>query len=480
MEDHKIIYWYSLLAFGLMAIFIYQGVINLLIHRQRILNFENTFYLVGLSFLSAAYSFGIFYLLQDHDPVYNLHVLMANWVSGSLVSFFYIKTMQSFLQLKSRKLNVIALLPVLSAVGGLVAELLFLFTDMNLILDPDTPKIDFDNIFMLRVGGFNPHGFIKFLSILLVVPSVMALFIFLRFMIPRREDYPFLTAGVILSLLVIILDGTTAVYDGRFRYLPPLLFLSNLIEILRITYVNQLSFGRRISDLQNDLIQSHKLAEAGDYFARLSHEIANPLYAARSYFELLLSKMNQDEFTPKMVKYKESIEGQFSHIQDLLSNVKDLTRPTQGRALEPESLNSIIEASLEMTRIKAYHGGVEIRLNLGPDYSVSCYRDQMVQVLSNLINNGIEAVQSHKGWVSVETRLDSSEIEVSITDSGPGIPEEIREKIFEKRFSTKKEKGNGLGLSICQTIMENHQGKIYLDTSSENTRFIIRLPHFLR
>lgn len=476
MNTHNLIYWYSLLAFGLAAIFVYQGIINLLIHRQRVLLYENTFYLISLSFLSAGYSFGTFYLLQDHDPTFNLHVLMANWVMGSLINFSYIKAMQAFLNLRSKLLDIIAFLPLISALGGLLAEVLYVTTDINLILDSSAPIVPFNNIFMARVGGFNPHLFIKVLSLFLVIPSILALGIFLRFMLPRRVEFLFLILGVICSLVVIILDGTTAIYDGRFRYLPPLLFLSNLIEILRITYVNQLSFGKRISELQNDLIQSHKLAEAGDYFAKLSHEIANPLYAARSYFELLFAKINQDDFTPKMRKYQANIMEQFSHIQALINNVKDLTRPTQTRTFELASINSVIETTIEMTKIKAYHAGLNVEFQKGEDSLVLCHRDQIVQVLCNLVNNGIEAIPTQPGWVKIVLTKKPELLEISVIDSGPGIPPAIRDQIFDTRFTTKREKGNGLGLSICRTIMENHHGKIYLNASSPNTEFVLGLP----
>lgn len=476
MTDLDLLSLHGFLALGFCAIFFYQGAINYFIHRQGILLPKETFYITWLCLFSGIYAFGSFYLVQEHPPHYNTHVFMSNWVSGSLIVTFYIKTLQTYFGLSSRLLTFLAVPPMLSAFCAFLAEALYLVFDVNIRLDPQTPFLVYENIFMAFTGGHNPHLFIKSLVPLFLIPSLTAIIIFFRHLIQKGEVISLISIGMVISFFGILIDGTMAVDDGRFKYMPPILFLSNFFEILRITYDNQIKVGKRITHLENDLIQSHKLAEAGDYFAKLSHEVANPLYAARSYFELLLKKIDQDGFSPKMKRYQENIESQFSHIEDILTNVKDLTRPTPTRSFNSEDLSGIINSSLEMTRIKAYHSGVAVEVEASEALRVSCYRDQLVQVLSNLISNGIEAVQEKSGWVKIRARKSKNGALISVTDSGSGIPEELVEKVFEKRFTTKEEKGNGLGLSICKTIVENHRGKIYVNQGSANTEFVVWLP----
>jgi signal transduction histidine kinase len=476
MTDQQIIFIHALLSFAVGVIFFYQGILNFIIHRQGILRTRETKYIYYLCFLSALYSFLNYYLLQEHPKSHNLHALTLNWMVASLICYTYIRSMQSFLNAHSQVLNIIIYFPLAGGLGALIAEILFLFTDINLIFDPVSPTLNYANIFMIHIGGHNPHPFLKALVPFYILPTLVSLYVFMRHLSMTAKSYPLLRLGITLSFVGILTDGTLAMNGKWFKYVPPLLFLTNFFEILRITFSNQMRAGRKIFELEDDLIQSHKLTEAGDYFAKLAHEIANPLYAARSYFEMLMSKVDQKEFTPKMKKYQHNIEQQFMHIQDLLSNVKDLTRPTQTRLFEAESVSSIIDTSLGMTKIKAYHAGVELKLEVEENLTILCYRDQIVQVLSNLINNGIEAIQETGGWVRVKASKSSQVIEMRVTDSGPGIAEENLKKIFEKRFSTKKEKGNGLGLSICKTIIENHSGEIFVDKNAGLTEFVVRLP----
>lgn len=476
MNEHLYLKVHGFLALCFGAVFFYQGAINYFIHRQGLLDRRNTLYISLLCLFSGIYSLGSFYLLQDHPVYYNTHVFMSNWVCGSLIVTFYIKTLQTYFQMRSRLLDYLALPPILSASGAFLAETLYFVSDINLRLDPEAPYLEYKNIFMAFTGGYNPHLFVKSLVPLFLIPSVLAILIFLRHVIRTGQVFTLITIGLVLSLIGITIDGTMAVDDGRFRYMPPILFLSNFFEILRITYSNQINLGKKIFTLENSLIQSHKLAEAGDYFAKLSHEISNPLYAARSYFDLFVSKLDENSFSPKMRKYRTNIDNQFTHIQGLLSNVKDLTRPTQSQTFSTESLNSIISSSLEMTKMKAYHGGVSITHDDTEDHFISCFRDQMVQVVSNLIGNAIEAVEAENGWVKVTTKNSSAGTEIRVMDSGPGIPKEHQERIFEKRFSTKKELGNGLGLSICKSIVENHNGELYLNKNSPHTEFVVILP----
>lgn len=401
---------------------------------------------------------------------------MSNWISGSLIVTFYIKSIQTYLGISSKFLNFLAIPPMLSAVGAFIIEILFLFFDINLRLDPEFPVVEYNNIFMAYAGGFNPHIAVKSLVPLFLIPSAVAIIIFFKHVFQKGQAFSLLSLGMCLSLVGILIDGTMGLDDGRFRLMPPILFLSNFFEIMRITYSNQVRIGKHIEGLESDLVQTHKLAQAGDYFARLSHDLANPVYAARSYVELILNKVPKDEMTPNIQRYQDNIESQFNHIEGLLNNVKDLTRPSSDWMKKPEKVSSIIETVLGMLQIKAYHAGVEVRMKEMDEVTVHCNRDQVIQVLGNLINNSIEAVQENKGWVKVSAREEENGALISVTDSGPGIPKELEDKIFQSRFSTKGEKGNGLGLSICHRIVENHKGKIYLNSKSENTQFVVWLP----
>ncbi|TGK20914.1 PAS domain-containing sensor histidine kinase [Leptospira fluminis] len=136
--------------------------------------------------------------------------------------------------------------------------------------------------------------------------------------------------------------------------------------------------------------------------------------------------------------------------------------------------------SLE-TVLTIYHNqlktGVEIRKNYNELPPIQAYPDDLLHVWTNLVYNAAQAM-NFKGVLTLEIhRIGDYEVEVRISDTGPGIPESIAERIFEPFFTTKAQgEGSGLGLDIARRIVENHNGTIRFDTSSSGTKFFIRLP----
>ena len=112
------------------------------------------------------------------------------------------------------------------------------------------------------------------------------------------------------------------------------------------------------------------------------------------------------------------------------------------------------------------------------DAEVECRSTLLSQVLMNLLSNAYDAVEGQKApWVRVCCTDLGDFVEVAVSDSGPGIPAELRERILEPFFTTKDVgKGTGLGLSISKAIVESHQGELYLDSGHPQTRFVVRLP----
>ena len=121
--------------------------------------------------------------------------------------------------------------------------------------------------------------------------------------------------------------------------------------------------------------------------------------------------------------------------------------------------------------------GIELQKELGEIPEVKCYTDELNQVWSNIIQNAIQAM-GDKGTLFVKTTKDSGQVHVLIRDSGPGIPEEIIDRIFEPLFTTKPQgEGSGLGLDIVKKIIERHKGNIKVDSKpGEGTTFIVSLP----
>jgi signal transduction histidine kinase len=120
--------------------------------------------------------------------------------------------------------------------------------------------------------------------------------------------------------------------------------------------------------------------------------------------------------------------------------------------------------------------GIEVKRNYTELPPVLCYPDELNQVWTNLIHNALQAMD-YRGTLTIEVMQQEQYASISITDTGAGIPEEIKPKIFEPFFTTKPPgEGSGLGLDIVKKIIEKHQGKIEVESIPGQTKFTVSLP----
>jgi signal transduction histidine kinase len=124
-----------------------------------------------------------------------------------------------------------------------------------------------------------------------------------------------------------------------------------------------------------------------------------------------------------------------------------------------------------------YKEGIEIEKQYGDIPEIECYPGQLNQVFMNILVNAIDAI-GEKGTITISTLKTDGSIRVSIKDTGNGIPEDIRSKIFEPFFTSKEVgKGTGLGLSICHSIIEKHRGTIEVKSQAgKGSEFVILVP----
>jgi len=144
-----------------------------------------------------------------------------------------------------------------------------------------------------------------------------------------------------------------------------------------------------------------------------------------------------------------------------------------------ERVSSMITEGIDVV-LTLYHNklkhGIEVTKHYEDVPSILCYPDELNQVWTNIIHNAIQAMDGH-GTLDIAVRQQESQILVSITDSGCGIPPEIQQRIFEPFFTTKPAgEGSGLGLDICLKIIEKHRGRIDLDSQPGRTTFTVSLP----
>ncbi len=211
---------------------------------------------------------------------------------------------------------------------------------------------------------------------------------------------------------------------------------------------------RDLSDtrnLEDRLAQNERLAKLGQTVAEINHEIKNPLIMIGGFARQLLKKARDEKDMAKLT----IIVDEVTRLEHLLASLKELYKPPQLN-LAGISLNELLEEVVDLAHSYSGGKGIDIRFVPTIDVEVEVDREKIKQVLLNLVKNGIEATPSG-GKVVLSTRVQEKLVEVDVTDTGEGIPEEIKKRIFLPFFTT-KEQGTGLGLCISKRIIEDHPG----------------------
>lgn len=234
---------------------------------------------------------------------------------------------------------------------------------------------------------------------------------------------------------------------------------------------------RLINELENNLLRSMKFGVITNLASSISHEIKNPLSAMALHAEILEAQINKMEINQKtkVLKSIETLQSESRRLNRIIQQFLTLARPSK-LELNLIKVNKIIEDVLELVHQQAQELGLQIISELDPSIGVIYGdEDQLKQVFLNLILNAFAATDPG-GRVKISTISESDRVIVQVKDTGKGIPELVRNKIFDLYFTTKKD-GGGVGLAVCQNIIKAHDGKIdFESTEGEGTIFTIVLP----
>jgi signal transduction histidine kinase len=228
-----------------------------------------------------------------------------------------------------------------------------------------------------------------------------------------------------------------------------------------------------LKQTQTELLRRERLAAIGQMAGSIVHDLCNPLATISTAAETL----NRDGLAPE--RRRTLLESQLSSVQrmhSMLRELLDFTRGSYDFKLERHSLATLVERSVQGVSGHALHKGVVIETQISTDLFVKADAEHLRRVFENLLTNSIQAMPGG-GLVSlVAVKLDGK-ARIDVTDDGPGVPIEIRERLFEPFVSHGKQGGTGLGLAIAQSIVEAHGGSISLKaTDAPGASFRIILP----
>jgi signal transduction histidine kinase len=236
---------------------------------------------------------------------------------------------------------------------------------------------------------------------------------------------------------------------------------------------------RQLQDSQEALFASQKLASLGALAAEVVHEVGNPLNAMIAASESLEASAAGGEADAESLKvYLPIISRAGWHAARILQTLRNYSRGRQELALQ--SLSEVAQEVLLLLRHQMQMwDGVHVVTELAPGLPrVACDRNQMAQVLINLLSNARDAMPGG-GTLAVRTRRAPEGVALEVADTGVGLAPEQVEKIFEPFYTTKDiGKGSGLGLSIVARVVRAHDGKIEVrsDGPGQGATFIVTLP----
>lgn len=227
-------------------------------------------------------------------------------------------------------------------------------------------------------------------------------------------------------------------------------------------------------DVQDIVRQNQELAIAGQFAATVMHEINGPLEAVTNLNYLIYQEADS---ASQVRLYSHMLDEQLQTLTKLSRQTLSFYRSAETR--ESIAIATLAEAALRVHQKKIAAKRINLRKRLRADVAAEVHGGDLLQVLSNLVANAVDALPEN-GILCVSVRRCGDEALVTVADNGPGIPAAVLPRIFDPFFTTKKEHGTGLGLAISKSIIEKHHGRIRSRSttrpSRNGTTFRIAIP----
>jgi len=283
-----------------------------------------------------------------------------------------------------------------------------------------------------------------------------------------------------LAELVSGLSADQPILDGELR--PPG-FTERWLEVNAAAMFDNVQSRRGTVVVFHDLTRLKKLERTREEFvANVSHELRTPLSLIKGYTETLLDGAKDN---PEVaLKFLQTIDRNAERLKLLIEDLLTISELESGRMrlqLQTVALQPFVAKLVEDFKPRASSRNVRLASEM-PDLSANADPNRVGQVLSNLVDNAIKYGRN-EGTVTIRAKLvDDGRIELCVADDGPGIPEEARERIFERFYRVDKARsreqgGTGLGLSIVKHIVQSHGGKVWVESEmGKGSRFYFSLP----
>jgi len=224
----------------------------------------------------------------------------------------------------------------------------------------------------------------------------------------------------------------------------------------------------------DELRDFFRLTTLGEFSACFAHEVRNPLMLIRGNLRFVDESLELDH--PLRARF-EAIDHAATRIEEMAKRILDFSR-TRSRRPEPCDVGELIADALRFVQPYVRTKFIDVQVNLDPHaLIVDAERWQIVQAIVNLLQNAADAMASvDRRVLSISSGIEQNRLQITVSDTGTGIPPATRSRVFEPFFTTKGDRGTGLGLYITKQVVEEHGGTVSVQTGNGGTSFVISLP----
>lgn len=290
---------------------------------------------------------------------------------------------------------------------------------------------------------------------------------------PALQEYELTTEGISEVAIRILFFFIAAILVNRF-------VVENRRQVQRFQALSETleATNRQLRQAEAEARRAERLAALGQLSAGLAHEIRNPLGVIKGSAEMLTQKVAQTN--PLASELAGYISAEVNRLNSLVARFLDFARPSH-LELRPEQISGVVDRAVETVQVQMPNARVKVERHYAgglPDVPVDAQLCE--QIFVNLILNAFQAMDGQAGKLSIslgpETSAGKPGVAVRFEDTGPGVPADLREQIFNPFFTSKKD-GVGLGLAIVAKIVDDHRGWIRLETGNTGgARFCVFLP----
>jgi signal transduction histidine kinase len=315
--------------------------------------------------------------------------------------------------------------------------------------------------------------------------TTVASLAYLSLLIEALQEYELGSSGISILTIRVLFFFIAAILVNRF-------VMENRRQVERLeTLSKQLEeTNRELRRAEAEARRAERLAALGQLSAGLAHEIRNPLGVIKGSAEMLSQKVAGSQ--PLVAELAGYISSEVNRLNALVVRFLDFARPSKLET-RPERISEIVDHALESAAASFPNAKVKIERQYAPGLpEIQADRQLCEQVFVNLITNALQAMEGQPGSlkgtpdgtlngmlrlsIAPEVSNGGPGVCVTVEDSGPGVPPELREQIFNPFFTSKKD-GVGLGLSIVAKIVDDHRGTIRLDSdTTKGARFRVFFP----